>query len=113
VLGAGYQYDETIQSGRPSHEDRIIFQLTPQYRPGAGFFLAYRNRVEFRWVNGQYSTRYRNQLTVERSFQGPVRFTPYSRGEAFFNSQTHCWDENRYAFGVQLPYKRLFMFDNY
>jgi hypothetical protein len=46
VFGAGYQYSETIQSGPPSHEDRMIVQLTPQYRPGAGFFLADRNRVE-------------------------------------------------------------------
>jgi len=114
VLSAGYQYSETIQSGPPSHEDRIIAQLTPQHRPGAGFFLADRNRVEFRWVNGKYSTRYRNQLTVERSFRGPgFRFTPYAWGELFYDSQTHSWNENRYAFGVQLPYKRRFMLDNY
>jgi hypothetical protein len=47
VFGAGYQYDETIQSGPPSHENRAIVQLTPQHRPGAGFFLADRNRVSF------------------------------------------------------------------
>ena len=79
VLAAGYQYSETIQSGPPSHEDRMIVQLTPQHRPKAGFFVADCNRVEFRWVNGKHSTRYRNQLTVERSFRGPgVRFTPYA-----------------------------------
>jgi hypothetical protein len=53
-------------------------------------------------------------LTVERSFQGPgVRFTPYVWGELFYDSQTHSWNENRYAFGVQLPFKRRFMLDNY
>ena len=31
----------------------------------------------------------------------------------FFDGQTHSWNEDRYAFGVQLPYKRLFMLDNY
>jgi hypothetical protein len=114
VLGAGYQYSETIQSGSPSHEDRMIVQLTPQYRPGGGLFVADRNRVEFRWVNGKYSTRYRNQLTIERGFQElGVRFTPYAQGEMFYDSQTHSWDENRYALGVQFPYKRIFMLDNY
>jgi hypothetical protein len=114
VFSAGDQYSETIQSGPPSHEDRIIVQATSQYRPGAGFFLADRNRVEFRWVNGKYSTRYRNQLTVERGFQERgVRLTPYAQGELFFDGQTHSWDENRYAFGVQFPYKRIFMLDNY
>jgi Protein of unknown function (DUF2490) len=114
VLGAGYQYSETVQSGSPSHEDRMIVQLTPQHRPGAGLFVADRNRVEFRWVNGKYSTRYRNQLTVERGFEAlGVRLVPYAQGEMFYDSQTHSWDENRYAFGVQLPYKRRFMLDNY
>jgi len=114
VLAAGYHYSETIQSGPPSHEDRMIVQLTPQHRPKAGFFVADRNRVEFRWVNGQYSTRYRNQLTVERGFrERGVRLIPYAWGELFYDSQTHSWNENRYAFGVQLPYKRLFMLDNY
>jgi hypothetical protein len=80
VLGAGYQYSETIQSGSPSHENRMIAQLTPQHRPAAGFFLADRNRVEFRWVNGKYSTRYRNLLTVERGFQAQgVRLFPTPR----------------------------------
>ena len=92
----------------------MMVQLTPQYLPGAGFFLADRNRVEFRWVNGKYSTRYRNQVTVERSFQKRgVRFSPYAWGELFYDGQTHSWNENRYAFGVQLPYKRIFMLDNY
>ena len=114
VFSAGYQYSETIQSGPPSHEDRMIVQMTPQVRPGAGLFLADRNRVEFRWVNGKYSTRYRNQLTVERGLQThSLRFTPYASGELFYDSQTHSWNENRYAFGVQLPYKRFFMLDNY
>jgi hypothetical protein len=114
VLGAGYQYSETIQSGSPSHEDRMIVQLTPQHRPGAGFFVADRNQVEFRWVNGKYSTRYRNQLTIERGFEAlGVRFVPYAQGELFYDGQTHSWDENRYAFGVQFPYKRRFMLDNY
>jgi Protein of unknown function (DUF2490) len=114
VLGAGYQYSETIQSGSPSHENRMIAQVTPQHRPAKGFFLADRNRVEFRWVNGKYSTRYRNLLTVERSFQAQgVRVVPYASGELFYDSQTHSWNENRYAFGMQLPYKRIFMLDNY
>ena len=39
VLGAGYQYSETIQSGSPSHENRMIAQLTPQHRPAKGFFF--------------------------------------------------------------------------
>jgi len=114
VLGAGYQYSETIQSGSPSHEDRIIFQVTPQHRPTAGLFVADRNRLEFRWVNGRYSTRYRNQLTLEHALQARrVRVIPYAWGELFYDSQTHSWSENRYAFGLQLPYKRIFMLDNY
>ena len=95
VFGAGYQYAETIQSGPPSHENRGIVELTGQHRPGGRFFVADRNRVEFRWIKGKYSTRYRNQLTVERNFKTPVRFSPYAEGELFYNGQDHSWDENR------------------
>ena len=114
VLGAGYQYSETIQSGSPSHEDRILLQLTLQHRPTAGLFVADRNRVEFRWVNGKYSARHRNQLTLEHNLQlRTVRVTAYAWGELFYDSQTHNWTENRYAFGLRLPYRRIFMLDDY
>ena len=114
VGGAGYEYLQTINKGKVSRENRIVIQATPAFRPGAGLLLSDRNRVEFRRVNGDESVRYRNKLTVIRAFQAHhFRFTPYASGELFYASNHHSWNENQYAFGVQLPYKQRLMVDTY
>jgi len=114
VLGAGYEYLQTTQSGNTKRENRIIFQGTGRHRPGAGFLLTDRNRLEFRWVNGVYDFRYRNKLTVNRAFRvDKFRFTPYAAGELFRDRNHHSWGEDQYAFGVQLPYKKILMLDTY
>jgi hypothetical protein len=114
VIGAGYEYLRTIQSGDPKGENRIIVQGVGRHRPGADFLLADRNRLEFRWVNGVYDFRYRNKATVSRSFRvNKFRLTPYASGELFWDRNHHSWNENQYSFGVQLPYKKRLMLDTF
>jgi hypothetical protein len=114
VVGAGYEYLQTIQNGKTKGENRIIVQSTPRHRPGAGFLLQDRNRAEFRWVNGVYDFRYRNRLTVDRAFRvSNFRFTPYASGELFWDRNHHSWNENQYSFGVQFPYKSRLMLDTF
>jgi len=68
VIGGGYEFFRTIQSGKTKDERRVIFEAIPGFRPSSRFLVRDTNRVEFRWVNGVYSTRYRNKLRVERDF---------------------------------------------
>jgi hypothetical protein len=113
-LGVGYEYIHTIQSDKTKSENRIYIQATPRYLPGKGFLVQDRNRVEFRWINGEYSVRYRNKLTVQHNLKvKKVLFTPYASGELFYSGQFNSWNENRYSFGVQVPYKRSLMVDFY
>jgi hypothetical protein len=112
-LAAGYEYVATTESGSETHEDRIVLDATPGFRPHAPFLIRDRNRVEFRWKDGQYSTRYRNRLQVEAGLRiGELRLTPYASGEIFHNS-AHDWYETQYTFGVQVPCRRLLMVDTY
>jgi hypothetical protein len=114
VAGVGYEYLRTIQSGQDSQEDRLAVQVTPRYRPPADFLLTDRNRVEFRWVNGEYSTRYRNKLTVERdSCVRGFRFDPYVSAEFFYDISKSSWNQEQYAAGILLPYRRVLMVDLY
>lgn len=114
VIGAGYEYLRTTQNDKTKSEHRIIIQATPRYLPGAGFLLTDRNRVEFRWVNGSYDVRYRNKLMIDRHLKlQNFRFTPYASGELFYDRNHHSWNENQYAFGVQLPYRKRLMLDVY
>ena len=115
VLGAGYEYLDTNDAGKNKRENRLVIQGTPNYSLSPLKLLVQdRSRVEFRWVSGTYSTRYRNKLTVER----PLRFehfaiTPYTSGELFYDKQHKDWTENQYAFGLIWPYKHLLSIDTY
>jgi len=114
VLGAGYEYLQTDETAKPSSENRLIAEATPRWRPPAEFLLTDRNRVEFRWVNGTYSTRYRNRLTVERGSRlGGLRFTPYLSAEFFYDWAKDAWNEEQYAVGVEWPYKRVLKLNTY
>jgi hypothetical protein len=114
-VAVGYEYLETTEPGKASHENRVSVQANPSVRAGRGLFVADRNLVEFRWKSGgAYSTRYRNRLTVEMGLQaGHFRFTPYASGEVFYDSSKHSWNETQVALGVHFPYRRILMVDGY
>jgi hypothetical protein len=114
VFGGGYEFLRTIQSGIVKHENRVTLDATPGFRLPADFLVRDRNWLEFRWINGTYSTTYRNMLTVERDFlvEG-FRFSPYGSAEFFYNGAQHSWDTQWYTAGVDWPYKRLLMIDTY
>ena len=62
----------------------------------------------------EYSTRYRNRLTVERAFLvRKFRFDPYVSAEFFYDISKSSWNQEQYAAGVQLPYRRILMVDLY
>lgn len=112
VLGAGYEYVQTIENGKKKRENRIIFQGTARYNLAAGFLATDRNRLEFRWVNGAYNFRYRNKLVIKRAFRiNRFRLAPYASGELFRDRNRHSWNQNEYSFGVELPYQKRFMID--
>lgn len=114
VVGGGYEFLRTIQSGKTKDEGRLVLEGEPGFRSPAGFLVRDRNRVEFRWVNGVYSTRYRNRLTVERDFLlHGFRFAPYGGAEVFYDGAENSWNEEWYTAGVQWPYKHLLMLDTY
>lgn len=114
VLAGGYEYLQTNQNNQIKREHRIILQSTPKYIFGAGVLVQDRNRIEFRWNAGTYDFRYRNKLTVQRAFAAKkFHFTPYAAGELLWDRNHHSWNQNQYAFGVQLPFRRRLMLDTY
>ena len=113
-LGVGYEYLRKSKNGQPSNENRLILESTPRYAPGAGFLFLNRNRMEFRWLDGSYDFRFRLKVTGQRAFKvDRFHFTAYGSGELFWDRNRHSWNENQYAFGIQLPFRRRFMLDTY
>ena len=115
VFGVGYQFWKTTQDDKsPSNENRALIEATPRYYLGWQILLTDRNLVELRTINGEYSTRYRNRLTVERAFLVEhLRFDPYAWGELFYDTRYDSWVQNQFSFGVQFQFKRHWMLDGY
>jgi hypothetical protein len=114
IVGGGYEFLITDQSGSSKREHRLVVQSTPKYVFGLGILAQDRNRLEFRWTGSVYNFRYRNRLTVERPFRiGRLRLSPYAAGELFWDRNHHAWNENEYAFGVQWPIRKIFKLNTY
>ena len=119
VFGAGYEYLDTTSSG--TVENRGTIQATVGYMFPGDVLVRDRNWLELRWVNGKYSTSYRNMLMLEHEFRiHELRVSPYGSVEAFWDSASHTaeassggargsWNQWWYTVGAQLPYERRFM----
>src|SRR5271170_6064983 len=102
VLGGGYEFLRTVQSGVVKHENRVTIDATPGFLFPAKLLVRDRNWVELRWIDGRYSTTYRNMVTVERALLvHGFQFSPYASVEAFYNGAQHSWDTEWYTAGVQ------------
>jgi hypothetical protein len=114
LFGGGYEFLRTDQSGKIKHEDRITLDATSSFRLHRALLVRDRNWVELRWIDGAYSTTYRNRVTVERDFLiDKFSFTPYGSVEVFYDGSSHSWNQEWYTAGIQLPYKRLWMLNTY
>ena len=101
---AGYRYGFALKGGDPYEEHRIILDQTFRRNLPLKVLLSDRNRVDLRFVNGEFSARYRNRATFEREFTiRRVRVTPYVSGEVFYDSRFDTWNRNRLTVGVQVP----------
>lgn len=114
LAGIGYEYFHTIQSDVQSYEDRLSLQLTFRQRPASRVLLEDRNLMEFRWVNGTYSTRYRNMFTVEADLLiHRLRLSPYVSAEVYYSWDKSSWNEQQYAVGIEWPYRDWGKLDTY
>jgi len=68
VLRAGYRYGFSITEADPFKEHRPLLEQTLRQQLPLKILLSDRNRDEFRFVNGDFSFRYRNRLMLEREF---------------------------------------------
>ena len=108
-LRAGYHYGFSLAGQEPFTENRIFFEQTLRRKLPARISLTDRNREELRFVNGDFSARYRNRLKIEREFSlKNLKITPYGSAEAYYDSRFDVWNRNRLTAGVQIPLKRGF-----
>ncbi len=89
VLEAGYR---SITAPDAPFENRMLVAATLNFPLRASFWVADRNRADLDWQNGSFTWRYRNKLTVQRTFSiRSYHFIPYLAAEPFYQSQYNKW----------------------
>jgi hypothetical protein len=111
VLETGYRYI-TAPSAAP--ENRMIAAATLNFPLNAGFLVTDRNRADLDWKSGDFSWRYRNKLTVERTFSShSYHFIPYIAAEPYYESKYSKWSTTALYAGCLFPVGRHVEFNTY
>jgi hypothetical protein len=101
LLRIGYRY---LPSTAGPTENRWVLEATGRYALKSGFLFSVRNRADLRFINGEFSWRYRNSPTVERTVSiRSYHFTPYASGEVFFDSNYAKWNVTSESLGATFP----------
>jgi hypothetical protein len=108
ILRTGYRFGTSVgETSEPFKEHRLLTEQTLRKLLPGDLLLSDRNREDFRFLNGDFSFRYRNRVTLEREFQLQKRtVTPYVSGELFYDTRFDSWNRNRLAVGVQTSLRR-------
>jgi hypothetical protein len=108
ILRTGYRFGTSVGETRePFKEHRILTEQTLRKMIPGDLLLSDRNREDFRFLNGNFSFRYRNRVTLEREFQLKKRtVSPYVSGELFYDTRYDIWNRNRLTVGVQISLRR-------
>jgi hypothetical protein len=70
--------------------------------------------MDLRSIGGTFSWRYRNRLTVEKDFSiRRFRFTPYARGEIYYDSRYDKVSRTALIGGSTFPISRHFELEGY
>lgn len=109
ILRTGYRFGTSLgNTDDPYKEHRLLTEQTLRKLLPGDLLLSDRNREDFRFINGDFSFRYRNRVTLEREFhlfkQRPI--TPYVSGEIYYDTRYRAWNRNRLAAGVQTSLRR-------
>jgi len=111
VLEAGYRY---IDAPDTPTTNRMLTCATFNFPMKAGFSVSDRNRADLDWRSGNFTWRYRNKLTVERTIS--MRFyhlIPYVAVEPFYESQYSKWSTTALYAGSLFPVGRHVQFNLY
>jgi hypothetical protein len=113
MIRVGYRYVFPYGGDSPD-ENRGVVEATARYPLTHGVLVSDRNRMDLRWIDGIFSWRYRNRLTVEREFSvGRFRFVPYARGEIYYDSRYDKISRTALIGGSSFPITRHFELESY
>jgi len=111
ALESGYRI---IIAPNTPNENRLQEAATFRFPLFTRILLSDRNRVDLDWKNGSFTWRYRNKLTLERTFAiRAYHFIPYVAAEPFCESQYNKWSTTDLYAGSLFPVGKHVEFNLY
>ena len=106
---AGYAY---LPAFSGENEHRGIAEITARLPLPAKVLLSDRSRGEVRSLGGDISTRYRNQIKVERDFAvSKFKLTTFGYAEFFYDTRFSAWSRTEYSGGIDIPVRKRWVFE--
>jgi hypothetical protein len=111
VLETGYRY---ITVPNAPSTNRMLTSVTFNYPMRAGFHISDRNRADHDWKNGVFDWRYRNKVTVDRTFSiRSYHLVPYVATKPYYTSQYNKWSTTALYAGCLFPVGSHVEFNSY
>jgi hypothetical protein len=113
MVRIGYRYIHPY-SDDGSNEHRGVLEATTRHPLPFAMLVSDRHRMDLRSIEGEFSWRYRNRLTVEKEFTiKRFRFNPYARGEIWYDSRHDKVSRTSLIAGSSFPITRHFELEGY
>jgi hypothetical protein len=113
-LRAGYSLSRPKGDAVSPIENMVSVEATGRAHLPAGFLLSDRSRIDFRWVAGNFSDRYRNRIKLERAFNaGRFQLTPFTHAEFYYDFRQRDWTRWRWAAGADWAITRHIVLEGY
>jgi hypothetical protein len=111
VFEAGYRY---ITAPNEPTDNRFMPVATFNLPMKGSFLITDRNRADLDWKAGTFKWRYRNKLTLERTFAiHSYHLIPQISAEPYYTSQYAKWSTTDLYAGCLLPVGKHVQFDAY
>jgi hypothetical protein len=110
----GYTRVLKAEDGGSTHviEDRAVVSGYARAELPAEVWLEARARADLRWMQGDYSTRYRVRLEVNREFTVLEHaVVPYFNAEAFYDTRFDGWARALYQGGAEVTVNKHFRYE--
>lgn len=115
MFRAGYLYSPTPTGvTKPSTQHIPTLLADTRFSLPWKTILAERNRFDMRIVNGDFTPRYRNRLTIERPFKaGRFEIAPYLQAEASYDWKYDAFNRVRYSAGLDWTASKFLVLESY
>ena len=111
VFEIGYRY---ITAPDTASKDRLLTAVTFHFPLKYSVLITDRNRADLDWKAGTFYWRYRNKLTLERTFAiHSYHLIPYVAAEPYYESQYGKWSTTSLYAGCLLPVGKHVQFNPY